>query len=186
MALRKARPEVILIQESKLDVTRRKTIRSEAKSLDMDFDFVVADGAASGLVSLWKRSTFEVVQVRKNQRFLLLFVKFDNSTVLNVVGNVYGPNNEGDILSFFLELGAELQAVTGRVILGGDFNAILNDGERQGGGVNNLGDANFKGFLENWKLVDLPLRNRAFTWHSTRNQGLWIKIDRWLLNDEAI
>lgn len=35
-------------------------------------------------------------------------------------------------------------------------------------------------------LIDLLIRNRGFTWSCTRNNGLWSKLDRWLVNDELV
>ncbi|XP_057428269.1 uncharacterized protein LOC130721481 [Lotus japonicus] len=66
--LLKIKPEVCLLQESKLDENRKKTIVSWAKSIGMEFEFVPAIGVAGGLVSLWRKSTFKVVQVKKHQR----------------------------------------------------------------------------------------------------------------------
>ncbi|XP_057419403.1 uncharacterized protein LOC130713636 [Lotus japonicus] len=164
-----------------------KLLVSWAKSLGMEFDYVPAVGVAGGLVSLWRKSALKVVQTKKNQRYLLLFVQFRNSSGIDVVGNVYGPNNVGDRVAFFNSLGADLRMATGSIILGGDFNAILNDGERSGSEeANSVGDASFKSFVEEFELTDLPLRNGDSTWGSTRGGGLWSKLDRWLLNGEAI
>lgn len=184
---KKIKPEVCFLQESKLDENRMKLLVSWAKSLGMEFDYVPAVGVAGGLVSLWRKSALKVVQTKKNQRYLLLFVQFRNSSGIDVVGNVYGPNNVGDRVAFFNSLGADLRMATGSIILGGDFNAILNDGERSGSEeANSVGDASFKSFVEEFELTDLPLWNGDSTWGSTRGGGLWSKLDRWLLNSEAI
>lgn len=62
----------------------------------------------------------------------------------------------------------------------------MNDGECKGKGSNATGDPIFRTFVDEWSLIDMPLLNGDFTWNSTRNGGLSSKLDRWLLNTEAI
>lgn len=103
-----------------------------------------------------------------------------------MIVNVYGPNDESIRGEFFAELRLEITTASDVIVIGGNFNATLNDGERLGANSNLIGDAFFKHFVETYELIDLPLPNEKFTWTSTRNDGLWSRIDRWLVSDEAI
>lgn len=57
-----------------------------------------------------------------------------------VICNFYGPHDVGSRAHMFAKIGAVLDEVVGRVVVGWDFNTILNVGERRGGGVNTVGD----------------------------------------------
>lgn len=37
-----------------------------------------------------------------------------------------------------------------------------------------------------YNFIDLPLLNGEFTWNSTRNGGVISRIDRWVINNDAI
>lgn len=184
-ALSKVKAELILLQETKLAENREKAIQSWANSMNMDFDFVPAQGSAGGLITMWRVGGLQVLRVVKKPRFLLLVVQFNNMNELCLICNVYGPNDVEHRGEFLAEIGLELNNHQDVVIIGGDFNAILNDGERRGSDPVGTGDPFFKHFVETYGLTDIPLSNGEFTWNSTRGNGLWSKIDRWLLNDEA-
>jgi hypothetical protein len=70
----------------------------------------------------------------------------------------------------------------------GDFNAILNSGERKG--VNHLGSVSpsvelveFNNFVTNMELVDLPILGRRFTWYHTNGISM-SRIDRVLVSED--
>lgn len=74
--IKKANPEVVLLQESKYSASREKEFFSFASSLHMSFEFVAAVGAAGGLISMWKASTVMVEDVVEDEIFIGLREKF--------------------------------------------------------------------------------------------------------------
>lgn len=186
LILNRSRPELVMIQESKLGLEREETVNRWARSLNMEYEFVPSEGASGGIITLWKGSGLNLRRVEKHPRFLVTVFQILPEDACCLVINVYEPNDERDRGSFFADLGVVLDAHVGAYIIGGDFNATLNDGERKETGSNPEGDANFKQFVENHTLVDLPMVGGEYTWHSTRNGGLWSKIDRWVMNDNMI
>lgn len=176
-ALRKINPEVVLLQETKLGPHRLKVIETFAQNLNMNFDVIPANGSAGGLLSLWKPSVLTVENVIKVERFLGLRVRFSTGNCYGLIGNIYGPNSEEERTPFFMSLSEIMDNMgDGFCILGGDFNAVLNQGERSGNleGV----DASFCNFVGDHNLIDLPLQNSKFTWYSSRENGTWSRIDR--------
>ncbi|XP_057452573.1 uncharacterized protein LOC130744401 [Lotus japonicus] len=157
-----------------------------ANGMNLAVESVPADGSMGGLVTLWKAGYFDVLNVIKNQRFLILIVRFPNITEPYLLANVYGPIRDDERGNFFAELGLHLNNFCGPIAIGGDFNATLHDSERKGSGNVSGSDQFFKLFVENYHLIDLPLRNGEFTWTTTKNGGLWSKLDRWLVNDDLI
>ncbi|XP_057432197.1 uncharacterized protein LOC130724947 [Lotus japonicus] len=186
-AVSKLRPEVLLIQESKLNSDREREIQEWSGSLDMEFETVFAIGAAGGLLTLWKRNSFVVTGVVKRQRFIILQVHSSQIDCPLWIVNVYGPNIDEERRDFFMDLGSELCNFAGALIVGDDFNATLTDDERRGqDNSNRAADSSFKFFVDSLDLIDLNMENGTFTWNSSRSDGPRSKLDRWLLNDEAI
>lgn len=73
------------------------------------------------------------------------------------------------------------------VIIGGDFNTILEDGERSNkAGQGGIDDPICRQFVDEACLVDLPLQKAKFTWLSAKNGGLWSRLDRWLVSKDIL
>ncbi|XP_057456943.1 uncharacterized protein LOC130747902 [Lotus japonicus] len=146
-------------------------------------ELVNATGTAGGLLTMWKASTFTLIRVYNGDRYLIIEVKDNNLNINLMIGNIYGPHNEEEREALFSEIGNVMQNRECGWILGGDFNATLNAEDRSGrlGGT----EVSFSSFVNDWNLIDLPLQNSEYTWFSSRNGGVWSRIDRWLLNEEA-
>ncbi|XP_057437244.1 uncharacterized protein LOC130729486 [Lotus japonicus] len=127
---------------------------------------------------MWKASAFSLIRTFKRDRYVFIVAR---DVVL--IGNIYGPSIEGEREIFFVELGTFLSNWQEGYVLGGDFNATLNAEDRSGG----LGglELSFGSFVNECRLIDLPLQNSEFTWFSPRNGGVRSRIDRWLLNEVA-
>lgn len=176
-AIRKDNPDVVLLQETKLGPHRLKVIETFAQFLNMNFDVIPANVFAGGLLSLWKYTVIMVENVIKIKRFLGLWVKFNTVDWQGLIGNVYGPNLEEERSPFFASMSDIIATVgDGVCLLGGDFKAVMNQGERSGSP--NVVDANFYNFVGSHNLIDLPLQNSRFTWYNSRDDGLWCRIDR--------
>lgn len=65
----------------------------------------------------------------------------------------------------------------------GDFNSILDEGERVGEGENESARERleFEAFVEKSRLFDVELQGRRFTWYKCKG-GLKSRIDRALVN----
>ncbi|XP_057444737.1 uncharacterized protein LOC130736981 [Lotus japonicus] len=179
-----AKPGLVLIQESKLGAGTEKLIDSWAQSLGMKHSMVLASGTAGGLISLWRDGEVEVIQEISDQRFITLLVKLQNTEGLTLVVNVYGPHSDAERYAFFVQLSVMVAEHRGGVIMGGDFNAVIQENERKGGGALHLGDIAFHQFVADSCLMDLPLQRGLFTWFSSRNDGLGSRLDRWLLSED--
>ncbi|XP_057426244.1 uncharacterized protein LOC130719649 [Lotus japonicus] len=165
--LRKAQPKIILLQETKLDLTSERIIRNFAESLQLEVTFSPATGSAGGLMTLWKPSVFSVEEMIQEDKFIYIFGKMKNNGSSCGIGNVYGPNLAEERENFFTWLGATINNIMGCCILGGDFNVTLNLQDRSGG--NGGAELPFSEFMENQNLIDLPFHNSEYAWYSSRN-----------------
>lgn len=117
--LKKAQPEVVLLQETKLNHTREKTMRNFASAMQYEMEFVPAVGSAGGLLTLWKSSAITVEEVMKGDRFICISAKVNHNETMCIIGNIYGPNLEEERTSFFNSLGEVLINRRGCCVLGG-------------------------------------------------------------------
>lgn len=68
-------------------------------------------------------------------------------------------------------------------VIGGDFNVTRFDYERSNSKGNHLGDMeDFRMFVNDCALIDLPLNNRRYTWSDRRNPPTLVKLDRFFIN----
>lgn len=58
MSYRGEKPELVLLQETKLGSQKEKEIQNFTKALHYVFDFVPTNRAAGGLITMWKAATF--------------------------------------------------------------------------------------------------------------------------------
>ncbi|XP_057456318.1 uncharacterized protein LOC130747394 [Lotus japonicus] len=180
------KPELLLIQETKLNEQQQRTITLWTQSFNMQHVESYSVGIAGGLMCLWRESSLQVLTAAVETWFILLTVKLPNLNQSFLVGNVYGPHSEADRRLCFEALKNRVMRYGGLVSLGGDFNAVLLGSERSSGGVLHVGDLSCQQFVQDNNLVELPLNNGDFTWFSSRNEGLWSRLDRWLVSDEKL
>ncbi|XP_057452728.1 uncharacterized protein LOC130744569 [Lotus japonicus] len=150
------KPELVLLQETKLNELRECTVISWTKSLNMQHAESSSVGTAGGLMCLWRESSLQVLTVAVETWFILLTVKLPNIDQTVLIGNVYGPHSVSD-RSLCLE------ALKQRVLCHGGLQ-----------------------FVQDSNLLDLPLNNGDYTWFSSRNEGIWSRLDRWLVSDEVL
>ena len=104
--------------------------------------------------------------------------------------NVYGPIQTSnkqkvwDDISAFMELYPETN-----IIIGGDFNTILDLKEKYGGShilTRNIVD--FREWVRVYKLIEIPTSNEVFTWNNRRKDFNYIaeKLDRFFFKGELV
>ncbi|XP_057418339.1 uncharacterized protein LOC130712522 [Lotus japonicus] len=185
-AIQHLKPELLLLQETKLNQQRQRTVEEWESGLQMRHAEVQSVGSAGGLMCLWRENSIQVLSVVTDSKFIFLTVKLPNVEQTVLVGNAYGPHTLLERRNFFEALNSHVVNHTGLVFLAGDFNVVLMGSERSTGGVLKVGDEVFQRFVQDTKLIDLPLQNGEFTWFSGRNDGLWSRLDRWLVSDEVL
>ncbi|XP_057425669.1 uncharacterized protein LOC130719035 [Lotus japonicus] len=185
-AVSKLKPTVLLFQETKLDAQRQHNLEDMAKTLHMGLVTVPASGTSGGLATLWRLGSLEVVGLRCESRYILLFVKYPGIAEILLVGNIYGAHTGENRRLMYAELLEAMRGHIGGMILGGDYNTILKDGERKNEAGLGVGDREFKEFVGEAGLLDFPLHNSQFTWFSSRNNGIWSRLDRWFVSEDLM
>ncbi|PPS07048.1 hypothetical protein GOBAR_AA13599 [Gossypium barbadense] len=142
---------------------------------------VNSEGRSGGLALMWRDGTNVSIQ-SYSKHHIDSMVNLENNRKMRVTG-FYGhanpnlPSSSWDILRRLGDLVRE------DWVVGGDFNAILNDAEKEGGrrGVRaHMND--FKEVMDELALVDIKFDSGWFTWVNNRSGNGLIKerIDRFL------
>ncbi|RVW54803.1 hypothetical protein CK203_071644 [Vitis vinifera] len=90
---------------------------------------------------------------------------------------VYGPFSKGDRECLWEELGAIRGLWEDPWCLGGDFNVILSQRERNRQGRLTGAMRIFAQTVDELELMDLPMQGGAFTWSGGRNNQSWARLD---------
>ena len=97
-----------------------------------------------------------------------------------ILFNVYGPIQTPDKQKVWDDISAfmELYPVT-NMIIGGDFNAILDIKEKIGGSmILTRNVVEFKEWVRVNKLIEIPTSNGVFTWNNRRKDFTYIA-EKW-------
>ncbi|PPR81963.1 hypothetical protein GOBAR_AA38752 [Gossypium barbadense] len=148
---------------------------------------VSAEGKSGGLALLW-REGMKVMMQNYSKYHIDSLVCLDDGMRLRFTG-FYGqadPNNRN--LSWDM-----LRRVKGTVnegwIVAGDFNAILNNAEKEGGRKKPRSSMkDFCKLIEELALVDVKTTNGWFTWTNNREGPDLVKerLDRFLISDNLV
>lgn len=135
-----------------------------------DFQWVCFDvvGAAGGLLCIWNKDSFKMVFFFSGVGFYGVLGEWGRNNIRCFIVNVCSPCS----LMGKRKLWNDLQNDEGGFCKGiwcfvGDFNAVKNSNERKGSFVQGSTSkiAEFREFVEDMNLIDLPILGRLFTWY---------------------
>ncbi|XP_016182575.1 uncharacterized protein LOC107624630 [Arachis ipaensis] len=177
----KHRLDLLDLIETKREIVTRYDVARIWGQDGAGWEYVGSEGAAGGLLLIWDESVFKLNNCYKGKRWLcvegvLVKCSFNCAFFL-----VYGAHDRDAKLQVWEELSyiAGLCQVPGCYMR--DFNEIVHMKERQGTGVLPRSAKEFKAWIQDMDLMDLPLTNRMFAWFRGRSCS---RIDRALVNLE--
>lgn len=179
------RPDVISIQETKLETIDRRTC-TYLWGFD-DFEFITkdADGRAGGILMMWNKNSF-ILQGTITLSFALLIKGvWLKENVQVILLSVYAPCERNNKLDCWEEISGALESHNGGLYcVMGDFNSICAEDERKGVQTNSRSAEidDFNNFILEAALIDLPMAGKKYTWW--RSNGLSMsRIDRFLVSE---
>ncbi|XP_059076457.1 uncharacterized protein LOC131875799 [Cryptomeria japonica] len=161
--LSKLESEMILLQETKLSGHKvAEFIRYYNKWEGL---FQDARGTAGGLGILWNSEVFEVTPLESSEFRMACNIVYKLGGFGFPLFNVYGPIKRDDKLRVWTELHEQLLSLERKkAILAGDFNAILDIDDKEGGLRKSTRVMNdFREFISKCQVVDIILKNGKFT-----------------------
>ncbi|KAK6136256.1 hypothetical protein DH2020_029987 [Rehmannia glutinosa] len=176
--------EFLCIQETKLEDVDRRTCLSIWKNEDCAWRFKKSDGASGELLCIWDKSIFSEESYWDIEGAMGIQGKWGKEERDCEVINVYAPCNHRKRKELWTELLNRFnQDPDRRRCIVGDFNSIRKPSERKGNKNHEVDRdmAAFNTFIDEAKLIDLPLARRRFTWIKS-NESYMSRLDRFLIS----
>lgn len=164
-------PRELVIKESMEFVTLQETLISGDTSLivntiwsqgEFAFCQVPSNGRSGGLLSIWKKGCFDVVNAFAGDGFLCVEGRWNGASDLISIINVYAPQDHGKTKTLWLDICSYLTTASKLFCVMGDFNTVRKSEERMGE-FHHRRAADFNAFIGATDLHEMHLGGRRFT-----------------------
>ncbi|CAM8904265.1 unnamed protein product [Rhodiola kirilowii] len=184
--IRKNRVDVIALLEVKLREDKWADAVSRCRPDESwNAEFSSIEGGWARILLFWNGSTTRISNIRKYYQFVACDVEARTRRFGLIL--VYASNNQTDRKKLWEDIEAVGNNFSGCWLCMGDFNCVKDQREKlNGNGVRDQDTLDFRKFLVNTGLHDLPANVCHFTWsnnHSNPEDRIWCKLDRTLGNE---
>ena len=164
------KPDIVLLQETKsnlqcMDSIQQSCFRNHYNHLDFS-----ASGTASGLATFCKDSRLHLCESLASKHAVTTVLQITRTKDKINIKNVYAPHSTSKWVAWLHSLKKHLSSFNHPLsFFAGDFNMILNLGEKWGGlrKLDNDSTA-FQSMIDDLGLIDTPTKNGSFTWNNRR------------------
>ncbi|KAK2423798.1 hypothetical protein QL285_034226 [Trifolium repens] len=183
--------DFLALQETKLEVISESLCFSLWGSQDCDWAYLPTEGRSGGILSIWSKSNNSLVFSFIGDGFVGVCLEWGTPKTICIIVNVYSKCDIGSKRNLWHKLISCKRGLgDGRWCIVGDFNAVTCMEERVGsvltdGRTTTTEVREFRNFVEELELVDLPLLGRRFTWYHASGKTM-SRIDRMLISDEWV
>ncbi|KAG8497199.1 hypothetical protein CXB51_008579 [Gossypium anomalum] len=174
-------PDIIFLCETKINANRFSYVHRKCR---MEGCLAVnAEDKSGGLAMMWKESNKVEIQTYSSNHIDSM-IHVENDSPIRFTG-FYGnadPNKRQCSWNMLRRVG---KSVKEKWIIGGDFNSILDDAEKEGGRrKSNILMEDFRSIVEELSMVDLKTDNGWFTWVNNREGTARVKerLDHFLMS----
>ncbi|TYI86331.1 hypothetical protein E1A91_D04G058000v1, partial [Gossypium mustelinum] len=173
------RPDIIFLCETKMNAIEFQKVQTRCR---MQNGLVVnSEGRSGGLALMWKDELDVTIQ-SYSRYHIDSIVNLGCTNIIRVTG-YYGHANPSERNNSWNMLRRVGEVVKEEWVVGGDFNAMLNDAEKEGGRQIARAYMNdFRDIIDDLALVDIKPDRGWFTWVNNREGHSLIKerLDRFL------
>ncbi len=180
--IRNSKSCLVCLQETKLASTSSTKFAAFCGYHLATFRSLDAEGTRGGLLSAWNPALFDCVQDWVGSFSVNFVLRRKVDGLLFTISNIYGPNRATLRPVFFLELRSLCARAVGHWAVLDDFNVLLSRSDKNGPRSNTSDILNFRRVVAETGLVDLPLRNKYFTWSNGRRIPTLERLDRALVS----
>lgn len=97
---------------------------------------------------------------------------------------VYGSPYEEGKQKFIDELHATMEKWSGPTLVGGDFNIVRLQNEKNNGNINHRWADEMTNWINKWGLIEYKSPNRSYTWCNNQEQPIMATLDKIFGNTE--
>ncbi|XP_072081146.1 uncharacterized protein [Arachis hypogaea] len=145
------------------------------------WEYVESTGASGGLLLMWDNELFKAVNCNKGEKWLCVEGVMMKTNFTCAFCLVYGVHEREEKRVVWEELSYVAGLCQVPFCFFGNFNDFLHIEERKGASSISVSAEEFKNWVQDMQLLDLPLNDRKFTWFRGRSCS---RIDRVLVNIE--
>jgi exonuclease III len=172
-----SRADIVCLQETKV-VSLDHFLFCSVFGSDFDkFVLLSADGTRGGLIIAWKSSVIQALGSRVDNFSASVHFIEEQGRNWWFTG-VYGPQEDGDKISFLHELRDVRTLCPGPWVVAGDFNLIYQAADKSNSNLNRAMMGRFRRVLDDLELKEIPLIGRKFTWSYEREDPTLVRLDR--------
>ena len=181
--LNKFESDIIILQETKLNKLEGLNLGKRLGNWSCYMHESV--GASGGLGVIWNHRNIILNILSSHNNWICMSVNSIKSNLQLILFNIYGPISTFDKFTVWNDISSYMTNFDNiPIILGGDFNTILNLNEKTGGSLRfSQPMKDFNNWYHGQKLVDIPCCNGVYTWNNRRKDFAYIaeKLDRFFI-----
>ena len=167
---------IACLQETKLSSPDSRKTRSFLPSRLSSHCILDSIGAAGGVITAWDPNLFSLISVTRTANTLSVTLSFNLDGSSLHVTNIYAPS--ADKTHFFSELRSLSPPPDTPWILLGDFNLTRSPADKNNTNFSMHEASLFNDSLNDLGVIEIPLRDRAYTWSNKRETPTLVRLDR--------
>ncbi|GJV02698.1 RNA-directed DNA polymerase, eukaryota [Tanacetum coccineum] len=181
--IREERPDIIGLQETKCGVIDDMVIEDLWGGRGFGFSQLPALGNSGGILLIWDTRSFTYKEGTGDERFVAVKGEWKGKNGDVSLACIYGPHVGRQKACLWERICGLMDSSKGAWCIFGDLNVVRGSEERRNSQVNIRETTDFNDFINEAKLIEIPIGGRKFT--RVSDDGLkFSKLDRFLLNEE--
>lgn len=184
----KSKPEIIMIQETKPNAEEAEIVKRKLGIREMSS--YPSNWASSGIAVIWDPRVVAFQIDRSQSNWMSGWVKGIKNNLYFLLINVYDPIQNRDKRRIWNEIYSYLRTTPNQIcIIGGDFNAILDQNEKRGGRrIISQSERDFCNWVHKTNLIEIKMTEDTYTWNNKRSGFNHIaeKLDRFFVRGSLI
>jgi exonuclease III len=172
-----SRVDVVCLQETKMEDISRIMVLQMLGPAFGSYKFLPSVGASGGILVAWHDRLGSSGNFRIDAHSVS--IQFSSRDGLPWwLACVYGPQGTEAKIQFLHELRGIRQNCHGPWLIGGDFNMICNEADKNNQNLDRAMMGRFQRWINDMNLKELLLHGRRYTWSNGHNNPTLVRLDR--------
>ncbi|GJZ28416.1 RNA-directed DNA polymerase, eukaryota [Tanacetum coccineum] len=183
--IKSEQPDIVGLQETKCNLVDDSWVEDVWGGNGYGYSQLPAVGNSGGILVIWDTRVFTCKEVIGDDRFIAVKGEWRGKVEDIFLVCIYGPHVTRQKASLWDRLAGLMSRWRGTWCLFGDLNVVRKNEDRLNSQVNIKEMTDFNDFINEARLVEIPMGGRKFT--RVSDDGMkFSKLDRFLMNEEFI
>ena len=174
-------PWFVFVQETKMESIDQRIVKSCWNCDNLDWKFSPSIGNSGGILSIWEVDYFSLESTRIEPNWIAIVGTIPSKNLRCILINLYNPCDVERRKEVWNEIEEMCKSLGIPCLIMGDCNEVTHPSERGSLMVSQTGMYDFKNFIQNNNLLDIPPSNGSFTWIRGNSKS---RLDRLLISHE--